>query len=84
MKSITKQSPVLVKHPITVYQFDEAPKELQKLSTNGGDEDWLVELPPGYEEHGTPYWIDCTGSYQTDHYKHPFKTDWKVVIGSHA
>ena len=31
---------------IVVWKFDEAPLEYRKLSTNGGDEDWLAKLGP--------------------------------------
>ena len=34
-----------MKDPITIYRFEDAPKELQNLSQNGGDEDWLAIVP---------------------------------------
>ena len=30
------------KNPIQVYPWDKAPEELKELSTNGGDEDWII------------------------------------------
>ena len=34
---------------ILVYQFDDAPVEYQKLSTNGGDEDEVIVIPKGVQ-----------------------------------
>lgn len=31
---------------ITVYPWDSAPEELRALSQHGGDEDWVVVVPP--------------------------------------
>jgi hypothetical protein len=68
-----------------VWKFDEAPIELQNLSTNGGDEDWIVELPPGFEEYGLPHWVECMDSMgEPKSYPHPYIAKWTVVIGSHA
>ena len=30
---------------ITIYDWDDAPKELKDLSTSGGDEDWIAIIP---------------------------------------
>ena len=69
----------------SVWVFNEAPKELRELSTNGGDEDWLVELPPGWENYGTPFWIEAMDSCrEPSHYPHPTRPGWKVIIGAHA
>ena len=66
-----------------VWKFYDAPKQLRALSTNGGDEDWLVELPPGWEENGTPYWIEAMDSCrEPKSYPHPTKLGWKVIIGA--
>lgn len=74
-----------MKEAIIVWKFYDAPEELQKLSNNGGDKDWLVELPPGYEEYGTPSWIESMDSCrEPSHYPHPTKAGWKVIIGAHA
>lgn len=32
-----------------VWRFDDAPEELRRLSRHGGDEDWVVMVPAGYE-----------------------------------
>lgn len=33
---------------LRVWQFHDAPAYLRELSENGGDEDWLMLIPPGY------------------------------------
>ena len=67
----------------SVWKFYDAPKQLRALSTNGGDEEWLVELPPGWEENGTPYWIEAMDSCrEPKSYPHPTKLGWKVIIGA--
>lgn len=78
------------KHPIMLWRFEEAPDELQKLSTNGGDEDWLAEIPPAYFkdcDYFGPlpvYGLYNTGHEDPEEVPHPFKEGWKVRIGSHA
>ena len=71
--------------PALVWRFSEAPEELRGLSTNGGDEDWLVEVPPGFDEHGDTYWLMCLDTCrEPKEYKHPTRKGWTVVIGAHA
>ena len=72
--------------PIIVWQFHDAPVALQDLSNNGGDEDWLAEIPPkfsgswiGWMESGGPF-----GCCDVSEYDHPTKAGWKVKIGAHA
>lgn len=36
---------------ITVWAWDDAPEDLRALSPHGGDEDWIVVLPPGWLKH---------------------------------
>ena len=35
---------------IKIYRFEDAPEELKMLSTNGGDEDWIVIIPPSLQD----------------------------------
>lgn len=80
------------KSPILLWRFEDAPDELQKLSTNGGDEDWLAEIPPSYfKDKDCDYFgpLPVYGLYNTGHQDpeevpHPFKEGWKVRIGSHS
>lgn len=69
-----------------VWEFDKAPQELQDLSTNGGDEDWLAEIPPDFNGGYLPSWIESSsfGCCDIAEYPHPKKGGWKIVIGSHA
>lgn len=71
--------------PAIVWKFHDAPQELRDLSQNGGDEDWLVELPPGWDEYGLPFWCEAMDSmHEPQSYDHPAKPEWQVVIGAHA
>ena len=49
-------------YQIRVWAFDRAPVELQMLSTNGGDEDYVFYIPPGAMRDGDDgdafYWIE--------------------------
>lgn len=48
---------------IMVWEFHKAPPQLQELSLDGGDEDWLVWVPKEVEfPYGTPSWIDRMSS----------------------
>ena len=75
---------------IKVYAFEDAPKELQYLSTNGGDEDWLAIVPPNFFEPDVqtnpyPFWIEAMDSCRDPKwYDMPNHPGWKIVIGSHA
>lgn len=73
------------KQPILVWRFHEAPEELQIVSTNGGDEDWLAEIPPCF--HGDlPSWMhsNAFGCCETNEYPHPSKDGWIIAVGCHA
>lgn len=74
-----------MKEPITVWEYYEAPEEL-RISENGGDEDWLAEIPPhlttehiGWLEHGHSFGYCCV-----EEHDHPTKPGWKIRIGCHA
>lgn len=69
---------------IKVYRFEDAPKELQDLSTNGGDEDWIAIVPHNMKdddilwlEAGTPFGCCCVDEYWLENGN-------KIYIGSHA
>jgi len=36
--------------PFEIWKFDDAPEVYRNLSTNGGDEDWLIVFPEGETE----------------------------------
>jgi hypothetical protein len=74
---------------ILVWEFKNAPQEYQDLSTNGGDEDWLVFvsndiLNSNSEEwkYWTPFWIQAMDSC-----REPQEIKIKegmIFIGSHT
>lgn len=73
------------KEPITIWEYHEAPEELQ-ISQSGGDEDWLAEIPPHLADQYIS-WLDSGSSFgccEVDEYEHPFKQGWKIKIGCHA
>lgn len=75
----------MAKAAIRVWRFEDAPRELQDLSVNGGDEDWLLEVPPGVLDDYMPTWVYATDSCgEPDVLDHPKKKGWHVIIGSHA
>lgn len=71
--------------PILVYRFQDAPEELRRLSTNGGDEDWIAVVPPGFplDEFGIG-WIESPrfGCYRRQKIERPDGST--VYIGCHA
>jgi hypothetical protein len=71
---------------IRVWRFQDAPKELQDLSRNGGDEDWLALVPPkltedyiGWMESGSAF-----GCFDVSSYTHPELPGYEVRIGAHS
>ncbi len=73
-----------MQEPIRVWRFHDAPIELQHVSTNGGDEDWLMEIPWEYDGHVDWIYERAFGCSGVDEYKHPTKVGWRIKIGSHA
>lgn len=72
-------------YPITVWRYRDAPLELQ-ISENGGDEDWLAEVPPEFIDEWIG-WMDrytSFGYFCVDEHDHPTKPGWKVRIGCHG
>ncbi len=70
--------------PIQVWDYHQAPEEL-KLSDNGGDEDWLALVPPGYECRyiqwlETPHFACCDVQITP----HPTLAGYTIHIGSHS
>jgi len=73
--------------PILVWAFHEAPEELQKLSTNGGDEDWIAVVPAHYR--ATPSWLEggyynSFGCSEIEQHPHPTDAGLRVYIGCHS
>jgi hypothetical protein len=75
-----------MKPPIQIWKFEDAPKELQALNDNGGDEDWLAILPD-YLEGQYIGWLEEGSSYgccRVNKYNHPTLANYKVRIGCHS
>lgn len=68
--------------PYKVWRFHDAPEELRRMSTNGGDEDWIVEIPPGAD--ADTRWIEAIGCCDVAFYSHPTRPGWTLAIGAHA
>lgn len=71
---------------IKIWEFYDAPGELQDLSEHGGDEDWVMlvpagRLPPPFitDSGHASYWFGCAGISE-----HDWKDGAKVYIGAHA
>lgn len=65
-----------------LWHFDAAPETLQELSAHGGDEDWLVLIPPS--QVGRYFPLFESGSL-TDHQTlYSFEDGWRMRIGAHA
>jgi len=59
---------------IKIYEFEFAPKYLQNLSNNGGDEDWIAVVPKKiYDRH---CWI---GFLESDSFS--AGCDQQIIIG---
>jgi len=71
---------------IRIWKFDDAPEELQALSQNGGDEDWIALIPPKLANEWIPFLEQGTsfGCCSVREYEHPELPGYKVRIGSHA
>lgn len=66
---------------ICVWNYQDAPKEFKALSEHGGDEDWVIFVPPDVEE---PNWL-----YSAPFYHDPQKTELgseygTIYISAHA
>jgi hypothetical protein len=72
--------------PIAVWRFHEAPEGLRALSTHGGDEDWLAELPPSFDDDPPDWLYRLAASAGGDLilHNHPSKLGWKICIVAHA
>lgn len=74
---------------IRVWTFDDAPEDFRKLSTHGGDEDWLALVPAPIAKswtEGETYigWLENGAFGVCDITRHPLPDGSIVVIGAHA
>lgn len=71
-------------YQIRVWAFDRAPVELQMLSTNGGDEDWVFYIPPGAaRDDNALYWIDnLDGGHRPQVVELPYGDEVRIISHS--
>lgn len=68
--------------PIVIWPFHDSPKELQSLSTNGGDEDWIAVLDSGLVQ---PFFLEDGGRFGCCAVERHILPDGRtVLIGCHA
>ena len=70
---------------LLVWRFDDAPLELRCLSDHGGDEDWLLYIPPGNDDR--PAWAEdgCYSQFGCCSVsEHALSNGARVRIGAHA
>lgn len=68
---------------IRVWRFADAPMWMQRLSTHGGDEDWLALVPPNLALAYVP-WLEVGPFGCCDVSQHPIACGYVVFIGAHA
>ncbi len=70
-----------IENAILVWDFDDAPEKYQKMSTNGGDEDYIFLVPNSFiEKHGIPWWFSCSALSPGRDDPQPIKLDNGDVI----
>jgi hypothetical protein len=69
-----------MKQPIMVWEFNRAPREYRALSEYGGDEDWVVFVPEGWDY--TPNWVNKIDA--CDEPQQIMVKGGIVYIGAHA
>lgn len=72
-----------LKEPIKIWHFKDAPKKYRKLSTNGGDEDYLAFIPEHYKNEYFPFLEEGTnfGCFSVDKVE---VNGGIILIGSHS
>ena len=71
---------------IKVWAWDDAPPEFRELSEHGGDEDWVVLLPPKHAGQWLQ-WMDentAFGGYDFSSHTHPDFPGCEIRIWAHA
>ena len=64
-----------------VWQFKDAPNELQQISTHGGDEDYLALIPSKIENE----WFHCFETDGFGNFINSYQTNLgKIKIGAHS
>lgn len=64
---------------VLVWTWESAPEEFRALSTSGGDEDYVMYVPPGVDVFDSLYNLSPWSNY-----RHKQLDGSEIVIGSHA
>jgi len=78
-----KQLKKELKNCIKVWRFDDAPKEYQNLSKNGGDEDWIALVPKKLNKNYIG-WLDSSSFGCCHIYTYKLNNGNVIYIGCHA
>ena len=68
--------------PILIWDFQKAPPSLQRLSINGGDEDWLILIKKEIYVNSYINFLNCWAFPDID--VHDIGSGYLVLISSHA
>ena len=70
--------------PAKVWPFRQAPERYRKMSRHGGDEDWVMYLPPSWGDE-TPEWANSGTQFgRCDVSQHKLENGGLLLIGAHA
>ena len=80
---------------IEIYRFEDAPQDLQDMSTNGGDEDWIAIVPyelmryhqGDFDDWALPMFLlsfSPFGCCKVEFHNHPTRKNCVIAIGCHA
>jgi hypothetical protein len=68
---------------LRVWSFYDAPAALRDLSEHGGDEDWVLLIPPQYSRYVS--WAEGGQRFgPCDVSEHQLPNGWEVRIGAHS
>jgi hypothetical protein len=71
------------KKTILIWRFEDAPEHFRKLSTHGGDEDWVAFVPDHYKDEWIG-WMEEGGPFGCCSVSEHEVEGGKVRIGAHA
>lgn len=63
------------------WRFEQAPPLLAALSQHGGDEDWVVLIPPDFGE--LPFWMSEGTSFASSVDIYDLPEGWQLLISAH-
>lgn len=66
---------------LAMWRFEQAPPLLAALSQHGGDEDWVVLIPPDFGE--LPFWMSEGTSFASSVDIYDLPEGWQLLISAH-